>query len=1034
LDKDLHAFLRTLPLFSIHSDTEIEHVIAAAKLKSFPAGSLVFDQGDPGDAFHIVYSGRIRIISKENGKEVNLGVLTRGDHFGETSLITANPRNAASRAVEDSVLFTIDRDSFHTYLFGNPRQREYFDKFIHNTSIHRFLKSCTDISSVPPHMLWEIVQCFQPEFFREGEAVVRQGVEPDRMYIIERGKLKVVRRENGDETIINYLHEGNFFGEKALYEKTVRYADVICLTDCHLFSLRKEMFDEITARFSPLRKVIEDRITSYHVTAPPIPYADIIKQELAAYKRTAIESPEKAGETPSPGRGKKTGIRRLASFYRRHVRFPFIRQYDEMSCGSTCLMMIAKYHGKSFSSSRLRDMAQVDLSGSSLADLATAAEDLGFITRGVKLDETTLRDAPLPCIVHWQGFHYIVVYRISDDAVWVADPALGLRKYPKAFFLKSWNGITLTLEPTPRFDAQREDRSPIQNFLPFVTPYRRILLEVFAASLLLNLFGLAMPVFTQNIIDKVIAHGNSSLLNVMALGMILVLIFRVLVSMLREYLIVHTGMRIDLRMLITFYKHLLALPLGYFKVRKIGDFISRFGENLKIRHFMTNVALTLVLDTLFIVVYLSLMFYYNVFLTVLALILIPLFVLAALVFTPLLKRLNIDSFAAGVESQSHLIESINAIDTVKAMNTEYTTRWKWEDKFIRNLNIDFRLAMTAKSFNTVGDFLGTLGTVAILWLGARQVMQSSLSIGELMAFMVLMGNVIAPINRIIMAWDSVQQTLVSVDRLNDVFTAEREFPESVEESPGIVLKEPRGEVVFQDVFFRFGGKDDPYILSNISLKVESGQRVAIVGRSGSGKSTLVKLIARFYPVTEGRVLVDGLDIRSLDLSSLRRTVGFVLQENFMFNGTIRENIAPGDPDSSFWKVVDAAKLANAHDFISGLPMGYETKIGESGLQLSGGQKQRIAIARVLYTNPKIVVFDEATSSLDSESEQAIHQNMDTILARKTAFIIAHRLSTVRNADTIFVLDDGEIVERGSHSDLMAGQGLYHYLVHQQLNL
>ncbi|MHB9029034.1 MAG: peptidase domain-containing ABC transporter, partial [Candidatus Latescibacterota bacterium] len=586
----------------------------------------------------------------------------------------------------------------------------------------------------------------------------------------------------------------------------------------------------------------------------------------------------------------------------------------------------------------------------------------------------------------------------------------------------------------PRFDTQKEDRSSIQNFLPFVTPYRRILIEIFAASLLLNVFGLAMPVFTQNIIDKVIAHGNTSLLNAMAIGMILVLVFRVLIGMLREYLIVHTGMRIDLRMLITFYKHLLALPLGYYKVRKIGDFISRFGENLKIRHFMTNIALTLALDTLFIIVYLSLMFYYNILLTGLALIIIPLFVIAALVFTPMLKRLNIDSFAAGVESQSHLIESINAIDTVKAMNTEYPTRWKWEDKFIRNLNIDFRLAMTAKSFNSLGDFIGTLGTVAILWLGARQVMQGALSIGELMAFMVLVGNVIAPINRIIMAWDSVQQTLVSVDRLNDVLTAEREFPESVDESPGIVLREPRGEVVFQNVFFRFGGKDDPYILSNISLKVEAGRRVAIVGRSGSGKSTLVKLIARFYHATEGRILIDGLDIKNLDLSSLRRTVGFVLQENFMFNGTIRDNIALGGPDGSLWKVVEAAKLANAHDFISGLPMGYETRIGESGLQLSGGQKQRIAIARVLYADPKIIVFDEATSSLDSESEQAIHKSMDAILARKTAFIIAHRLSTVRNADTIFVLDDGEIVESGSHPDLMAGQGLYHYLAHQQLNL
>ena len=697
-------------------------------------------------------------------------------------------------------------------------------------------------------------------------------------------------------------------------------------------------------------------------------------------------------------------------------------------------MMIAKYHGKQFASSRLRELAHVDRSGASLANIASAAEQLGFSTRGMKLTYDDLLSTQLPCIVHWQGYHYIVVYRVTQKHVWIADPALGLRKYKKDYFASNWNGILLSLEPTAEFERQEEDTSSLKTFLPFIRPYKMILFEILIASLILNIFGLATPLFTQNIVDKVLVNHNTSMLNIMLVGMVIVLVFRVLTMIIRQYLIIHTSMKIDLRMLVLFYKHLLALPLGYFKVRKIGDFITRFGENMKIRNFLTNTALTIVLDTFLIVVYLSLMFYYNVSMTMLVLLFIPLLAGITLVFTPLLKRLNIDSFSARAESESHLIESINGIDTVKAMSLEHATRWKWEDKFIKSLNIDFKLYNTGMYFHSLGDFVVTLSATLILWYGAFKVIEGAISIGELMAFMALVGSVTTPINRIIMVWDDIQETLVSVDRINDVFVTRTEFPESMDQAPGLIMREPKGEITFENVFFRYGGQDDPYILSNINLNITPGQTIAVVGRSGSGKTTLVRLLARFYDVTEGRITVDGIDIKNLNLSQLRRITGFVLQENFIFNGTIRENISLSDPEESMEKTIEAAQLANAHDFISNLTLGYETKVGESGLQLSGGQKQRIAIARVLYAQPKIIIFDEATSSLDTESEQAIQKNLHAILKDRTAIIIAHRLSTVKNADTIIVMDNGEIVERGTHETLMNQRGLYHYLNHQQLNL
>ena len=392
------------------------------------------------------------------------------------------------------------------------------------------------------------------------------------------------------------------------------------------------------------------------------------------------------------------------------------------------------------------------------------------------------------------------------------------------------------------------------------------------------------------------------------------------------------------------------------------------------------------------------------------------------------------SFAAHAESESYLIESINGIDTIKTMNSEKSVRWKWENRFIKSLNIDFQLFQTTMAINTICEFVGTMTTTVILWYGARLVIAGELTVGQLMGFMSLVGSVVTPILSIIKLWDTLQQVLVSVDRLNDVYTSRSEFQEDVARKTGIPLHECRGELEFDKVFFRYGGKDDPYILSNVCLKIPAGQKVAIVGRSGSGKSTLVRLVSRLFDPTEGRICLDGHDIRTVQLSFLRRKVGYVLQENFIFNATIRENIALGDPEESLEKIIHASTLANAHEFIMKLPNGYETKVGEGGLQLSGGQKQRISIARALYYDPRILIFDEATSALDTESEQAIQRNFDAILKDKTALIIAHRLSTVRNADTIIVLDNGEIIEQGNHEELMAKGGLYHYLNHQQLNV
>ncbi len=1029
---NLLGFVRQIPLFRMHSESELEELLKLVEMRRLRSGELVFQQGDRGEHFYIVYSGRVRILIRNaERKEVNLGVVTAGGHFGETALITDEPRNAVARAVEESVLLVMAKATFFRYLLATQEHRDYFDRFIRSSSIHRFLGTCTDLAAVPAQELRSLVLSFQPESFAAGQLVFRQGEPAEKFYLIEHGKVRVVRTDNGQPKLLNFLHDGDFFGEKALVENRDRHADIICLTDCKLFSLTREKFAAIFQTSSRLRQVIEDRIRSYGNDTPPIVYHETIKQEMAADKQTSFHeclTPE--SHVPST----RSVAVRQASFFRRHLRFPFIEQYDEMSCGPTCLMMIARYYGKNFSSARIRELASVDQTGASLADLAFAAEQVGFATRVLKLTYETLQTVHHPCIIHWRGFHFVIVYKTNAKYAWIADPGLGLRKISRQEVCENWKGITLVLEPGPELERQKDDRVSARHFVQYITPHKRILLEVFFASVLLNLLGLASPIFTQNVVDNVLGHNNPSLLNLMLVGMILVLVFRVLINSLRAYLIAHTSIRIDLRMLTVFYRHMLALPLGYFKARRIGDFISRFADNGKVREFLADTALSMVLDCIMILVYLALMFYYNVQMTLLALLLVPVVIVITAVFTPLLRRLTIDYLTAASESESDLIESIAGIDTVKAMGLEHRERTRWEDKFTKSLNIELRLTKTTIAYEALGDFAGTFSTTLILWVGAYKVMQGDLSVGKLMAYMVLVGGIVTPIDRVIRAWDKIQQTLVSINRLNEVLAAKPELPQSLSDHNGMLLDQPRGEVTFDRVFFRYSGQGNPYILSNISVKILPGQTIAVVGRSGSGKSTFAKLVLRFWDTTHGRILLDGYDIRHLNLADLRRHVGIVPQETFLFDGTIRENITLNDPHETTAGLIEVSKLANAHDFIANLPLGYDTRVGESGLSLSGGQKQRISIARALYRDPEILIFDEATNALDAESEQSIQKNMEAILEGKTAIIVAHRLSTIRNADRILVFDNGEIVEEGPHEELMAKRGLYHYLNHQQFSV
>ena len=578
-------------------------------------------------------------------------------------------------------------------------------------------------------------------------------------------------------------------------------------------------------------------------------------------------------------------------------------------------------------------------------------------------------------------------------------------------------------------DAEEQDVG-LWKFFELVKPHYKVLIEVFIASVIMQLFGLVTPIFTQLLLDRVLVQRSISTLNAVGLGMIVFGLFNIAMSGVRSYLLSHTANRISVSLLVGFIKHTFSLPLSYFESRYVGDIISRIKENQKIQSFLTGQTLSIVLDMMTLVVYLGLMFTYSWKMALFVLITVPPFFILALASTGILRRISREIFNAGAKESSYIIESLTGIRTVRSLAIEQTVRWRWEELLNNRVKKSFNAKVIGIRLTMLSSAIQTFTSTGLMWFGAWQVIQGELSVGQLVAFNMLVGNVLGPFQRFSQLWNQFQAIVISTERLNDVLEAEPE--EDLQNKPRKSLDRLNGHIRFDNVTFRYNAESKINILENISFEIKPEQMVALVGRSGSGKTTLSKLILGLYPPTDGKVLVDGQDINGIALQSLRSQVGVVDQDTFLFGGTIRENIAIAHPEATLDEVIQAAQLAGADEFIRKLPLSYETQIGEAGGLLSGGQRQRLAIARALMGNPRLLLFDEATSHLDTESERIIQDNLRTILKGRTSVIIAHRLSTVRNADLIMVMDKGVLVESGTHDELIAKKGNYYYLNQQQL--
>ncbi|MGL6343709.1 MAG: ABC transporter transmembrane domain-containing protein [Waterburya sp.] len=713
-------------------------------------------------------------------------------------------------------------------------------------------------------------------------------------------------------------------------------------------------------------------------------------------------------------------------------RYPFRRQHSSSDCGVACLVMIGEYWGKRFSITELRSVANVDRSGASIKGLIVAAEYLGFSPRPIKADLTALAKQKLPAIAHWRGNHYIVVYRITKKRVIVSDPRIGRRNLSRQEFVKDWTGYTLLLTPTAELKRTPEAQHNVWKYLRLLKPHWFVLSEVLLASLMIQVIGLFTPIFTQLLLDRVVVQRSTSTLIAIGSGLIIFSLFSVIMSSLRRYLLYHTANKLDLSLIVGFISHTFQLPLSYFETRYVGDITSRIDENRKIRDFITGEAITTLLDILSVFVYVGLMVYYSWKLSLFALIIIPLFVINTAIFTPFLLRISRENFTAKTRERSYLIQGLKGVGTIKAMGVERNVRWHWEDLINESVRINFSSRMIRERLQVSTAIIQTLIAQSTLIFGVWLVIQNQMTIGQLIAFNMLVSNVVTPFERLIFLWNQFQEIIVAVERLDDVVNSPPEEDLSV--TSVNVLPRIEGNISFDKVTFRYNLESETNTLENLSFQVKPGQTVALVGRSGSGKTTISKLLLGLYTPTEGRILIDGQELNNISLYSLRKQVGVVDQDTFLFGGTIIENLKVAHPQATKVEVEQACNLAGAAEFINEFPLKYDTQIGEGGGLLSGGQRQRLAIARALMGKPRLLILDEATSNLDAESERIIQNNLNTILKTQTTIVIAHRLSTIRNADLILVMDRGLLVESGTHEQLMAKRGQYYYLNQQQIAL
>ncbi len=1001
----------------------------------FDFGDIIVRQGEAADAFFVLVSGRARVLKESaGGGETSLNRLVPGDEFGEGALLSGGVRGATVRASTTVEALRLGRDGFVALVDEFPVLRESLELMARWRTLHGFLYEFSNFGRLPVPALHALISGLEPSRVDAGATIVREGDPAGPMFILQSGRVRVFTGPSENPVNRAFYRAGDFFGEKSLLTGSPRFATAEAVTACELLTLAPAAAQALRTKFPEFDRLLSERLAQYRhpeEARVPLDFAEeILPAETRVAEKTVADAEfgDELGNAEDPFA--QGGLFRKRPGHRR--RFPFVGQIDEMDCGAASLAMICRHFGRKVSLARLRALCHTSSDGTSLQAVCAAATELGLAARALKVSPRHLDQMPLPAICHWEGNHWVVLYDVEAGHVRVADPGLGRRRVARGEFLAKWSGYTALFDHTVAFEQAPEGAATLAWIRPFLDGHRQSLVLSFGLAWLVSGLSLLFPVFTQFVVDQVIVDRDPSLLALVLTGMGMSLVFLLAANVIQQYLLSFVAVRIDSAVLDFLTRRLLALPMSYFHSRRTGDIQRRLDGARQVRQFLVQQGIGGLLALLQIAGCLGLMTLYSVRLAGVFLLTAPLYMGLMWFSRRVLRPLFAELEEAHGRYGSQQIDAIRGIEAVKVAGAELAFRDSMLEQFLRVSRQQFRGNFTMMAYDSALQAVGFGSTVLFLWAGARQVIAGDLSVGAFVAFSSLLSMAGGSILRALGVWDDLQLVSVLLNRLNDVFEQE---PEQGHDRTRLVpVKSLEGHIALRDVGFRYGGPEAPNILQGITLDLPPGRTCALVGRSGCGKTTLVKLIGGLIEPTEGSVLFDRMDSRTLNHRDLRRQIGFVLQENHVFDDTVLRNIAFGDPEADFDQVLRAAQMANAHDFIRRLPLGYETRIGESGLALSGGQRQRIAIARALYHDPPILVFDEATSALDTESERAIQNNLAQLTTGRTCLIIAHRLSTIRDAHQIVVLEQGRVAEVGSHDELMARRGLYFYLSSQQMGL
>ncbi|MBK7132511.1 MAG: peptidase domain-containing ABC transporter [Bacteroidales bacterium] len=726
------------------------------------------------------------------------------------------------------------------------------------------------------------------------------------------------------------------------------------------------------------------------------------------------------------------------------MSFPFVKQPDAMDCGPACLKMVAGFYKRNFSLDSLRKKCFITREGVSFLGLSEAADSLGFRTIGVKIPFDLLNEnVPLPCIVHWRQKHFVVVYKIKNEKIWIADPAIGLVKYSREEFERSWastisngkpSGLVLIIEPTPSLYDQENEKEKSSGFrflFKYFRLYRKYFIQLILGLMLGSGIQLIIPFLTQSIIDIGLNNSDIGFIYLILFAQLSLVIGRMSVEFIRGWLLLHIGTRVNVAILSGFLQKLMALPVSFFDSKLTGDILQRIEDNNRIEEFLTSTSLNILFSFFNLIIF-------GVVLAIYSTKILLIFALGSLLYIGWVSlfmnsraRLDHQRFKLMSKSGSKLINIVNGMQEIKLTQSELSTRWDWEKLQATLFKLKVKGLSLIQYQSAGATFINEITNILITITAATAVLKSDMTLGMMLAVQFIIGQLNVPLSQIISFFRMSQDAKMSLDRLSEVHDLDEEEPDS-----GLKVRKlpDKKDIYINNLSYQYEGPRSPYALKDVDLYIEENKVTAIVGTSGSGKTTLLKMLLGFYQPVNGEILIGDTRLSNLSLRVWRERVGAVMQDGFLFSDTIAYNIAPGTEEINEERLVQAADIANIRIFVESLPLGYNTRIGANGHGLSEGQKQRLLIARVIYKNPDIILFDEATNSLDANNEKAIVENLASFFEGKTVIIVAHRLSTVRNAEKIVVLDSGRIIETGSHESLIANRGAYYNLVKNQLEL